>query len=318
MRVAITGGTGFVGRHLARTLVGGGHEVVLIARGHDRRDDSIRHQPGVTFVAADLTDEDQMARALAGCDGVAHFAGINRELAGQAYQRVHVAGTRAVVAAARRAGTGKVLLLSFLRARPDCGSPYHESKWQAEEIVRAAGLDYTILKSGMIYGRGDHMLDHLSHALHTFPIFALVGLRDQPVRPVAVEDVVALSLAALVEGRLARQTVAVTGPEELTLAEAVRRVAAVVGRHPWFFRLPVAAHYLLAWCFEQTMHVPLVALAQVRILAEGVVEPLPACPPPPDDLLPRTRFTEAQIRRGLPPPGPFGWRDCRWLSRPIG
>ena len=51
------------------------------------------------------------------------------------------------------------------------------------------GLTYTILKAGVIYGRGDHMLDHLSHAFHTFPVFGLVGLRDRPVRPVAVDDV---------------------------------------------------------------------------------------------------------------------------------
>ena len=50
-------------------------------------------------------------------------------------------------------------MLSFLRARPDCGSPYHESKWAAEQLIRESGLDYTILKAGMIYGRGDHLID---------------------------------------------------------------------------------------------------------------------------------------------------------------
>ena len=40
--------------------------------------------------------------------------------------------------------------------------------------MRASGLDYTVFKPGVIYGRGDHMLDHLSHALHTFPIFGFV------------------------------------------------------------------------------------------------------------------------------------------------
>src|SRR5690242_9322763 len=107
--------------------------------------------------------------------------------------------------------------MSFLRARPDCGSPYHESKWAAEQIVRHSGLDYTVLKCGVIYGRGDHMLDHLSHAFHTFPLFAFVGFRDKPIRPTAVEDVARIIVAAAVDGQLARQTVPVFGPETLTL-----------------------------------------------------------------------------------------------------
>jgi uncharacterized protein YbjT (DUF2867 family) len=316
MRIAITGGTGFVGRHLARALVSRGHEVVLIARGRDQRDASLRRLARTSFVAADLGDEGQLARAFAGCDGVAHCAGINRELGSQTYQRVHVDGARHVVQAAARAGVKKVLLLSFLRARPDCGSPYHESKWRAEEIVRGAGLDYAILKCGVIYGRGDHMLDHLSHTFHTFPFFPLVGLTERPVRPVAVEDVVRVAEAALVDGRLARRTVAVVGPEELTLGEAVRRVAVAVGKRPLFFRLPVACHYLLAWCFERTMRVPLVALAQVRILAEGIAEPTPGVEPLPADLAPSIRFDEDQVRRGLPAAGPFGCHDLRcWPGR---
>jgi len=87
------------------------------------------------------------------------------------------------VEAARRAGVRKIALMSFLRARPHCGSAYHESKWAAEEIVRSSGLDYTIVKAGMVYGRGDHMLDHLSHSLHTVPLFATVGLHEKPIRP---------------------------------------------------------------------------------------------------------------------------------------
>src|SRR5215472_3848299 len=129
--------------------------------------------------------------------------------------------------------------MSFLRAQPDCGSKYHESKWLAEEVVRGSRLDYTIVRAGIVYGLGDHMLDHLSHALHTFPVFALVGLSEKPIRPLAIEDLVNVLRASLVHGRLPRQTVAVTGPEQLYLSDAVKRVAKVVGRTPRYFRAPV-------------------------------------------------------------------------------
>ncbi len=89
----------------------------------------------------------------------------------------------------KAAGVGHIILVSFLRARPDGPSAYHRSKWAAEAIVRDSGLAHTILKCGVIYGRDDPMLGHLSHGLFTFPIFALVGLRERPLRPVAVDDV---------------------------------------------------------------------------------------------------------------------------------
>jgi NADH dehydrogenase len=305
MRVAITGATGFVGSNLADRLTSEGHEVVRLARRP--------HAHNEGFVVS-LDNVDQLAKAFAGCHAVAHCAGINRETGQQIYERVHVQAMRNVVEAARRAGVEKIVLMSFLRARPDCGSAYHESKWAAEEIVRNSGLDYTIIKAGVVYGRGDHMLDHLSHAFHTFPIFALVGLKEETVRPLAIEDLVHVIRAALIDRRLKRQTIALVGPEEIYLREAVRRVAKVVGKQPLMFPLPVWCHRLLAHVFELTMKVPLVSLAQVRILAEGVVEPASPVTAVPYDLVPTRRFTPEQIRNGLPHPAPFCVGDLRLCS----
>jgi len=311
MRVAITGGTGFVGRNLARSLVASGHEVVLVARGSDRRDESIRRLRGATLFSTSVTEADELCEAFRGCDAVAHCAGINRQIGRQTYRRIHIEGTRNVVNAARRAGVKKIVMLSFLRARPACRSGYHESKWAAEEILRTSGLDYTVVKAGVIYGKGDHMLDHLSHAFYTFPFFALVGLRDKQIRPLAVRDLVRVLESGLFAGQLSRRTVAVVGPEELPLATAVRRVAAVVGKKPFFVRAPLAFHYVLAWAFERLMRTPLVGLAQVRILSEGVVEPAGAWDKLPVDLTPTTPFSDSQIRKGLPEPGRFGLKDFR-------
>lgn len=310
MRIAITGGTGFIGGHLAQCLVAEGHEVILLARGGNRSHISIEN-PATSFVQSDLSDPAVLTDAFSGCDAVAHCAGINREIGQQTYRRVHVEATSNVVKAAQQAGVKKVLLMSFLRARPNCGSAYHESKWAAEEIARNSGLDFTIIRAAMVYGLGDHMLDHLSHAVHTFPLFAMVGLKEKQIRPLAIDDLIEVLRAALVDDRLSCTTVAVTGAEELHLSEAVRRVARVAGKTIWMVRMPVWFHYLLARFWELTMKVPLVARAQVRILSEGVVEPALACDPLPVDLLPKRSFTDDQIRSGLPEPGPFRLQDLR-------
>ncbi|HEX6715506.1 MAG TPA: NAD-dependent epimerase/dehydratase family protein [Pyrinomonadaceae bacterium] len=306
MRIGITGAAGFIGTHLTQRLEAEGHELLLISR-RTRKDNS-------RIVGNDLSDVKVLTELLSGCKVVAHCAGINREIGSQTYQRVHVDAVRNIVEAAKNAGVEKIVLMSFLRARPDCGSAYHESKWQGEEIVRNSGLDYTIIKTGIVYGRGDHMLDHLSHALHTFPIFALVGLKEKSIRPLAVEDLVHVMRAALIDRRMKRQTVAVLGPEEIYLSEAVRRVAEVVGKRPLMFPLPVLCHRLLARVFEWTMKIPLASLAQVHILSEGIVEPGSPVVPLPYDLTPTRRFTSEQIRNGLPHPSSFCIGDLRWCS----
>lgn len=299
MRIAITGGTGFVGSHLAARMAP--EDTVAISR-----------RTGV-----DVENVEALAKAFAGCDAVVHAAGINREIGDQTFQRVHVEGTRAVVEAAKLAGVKRIVMVSFLRARPDCGSGYHETKWAAEELIRHSGIDHTILKASMMYGHGDHMVDHVSRAVKTWPVFATVGYRERTVRPIPIDDFVDVMIAA-VEGRIPDPTIAVMGAEELPLGDAVRRIASTVDRHPLYIPVPVWSIKVLAQLTEWLMIVPLVAKAQARMLAEGVSEPSPWAPEAPADIRPSHRFTEENIRAALPNEGPFGWNDlriARWLRR---
>lgn len=312
MRVAVTGGTGFVGGHLARTLSEGGHQVVVIARGIDDRPlaKEVLALPRVTRVQTGMDDERGLIHAFESCDAIAHCAGINREIGSQTYEAVHVRGTANVVRAAEAAGVRRLAYVSFLRARPGCGSPYHESKWEAEEIARRSGCEWTVLKPGMVFGRGDHMLIHLSQALYTFPVF--VGVGDRRARPLAVEDLVRVLVASLIDGRLASKTVAIVGPTEIRFDDAARLVAGVLGKKRLFVTAPIAFHHLLARVAEWSMKTPLIARAQVRILEEEVIEPVGAVDSLPEDLSPKTAFDDEAIRAGLPPPGPFRLDDLRF------
>jgi nucleoside-diphosphate-sugar epimerase len=311
MKIAITGGTGFVGGHLARSLTSKGHNVVLIARGLDSRNADLHSLKRAEFKSVGTTNEDALFSAFQDCDAVAHCAGINREINAHDYDLVHVKGTQNVVNAAKRAGVKKIAIVGFYSARPNCGSGYHESKFAAEEIVSNSGLDYTVFKPGMIYGKGDHMLDHLSHVFHTLPIFGLVGFTPKWAAPLAIEDMIKIMEAALVEGKLSRQTVPILGPDRITLETAVRRVAKVVGKTPLMFPMPIAFHYGFALVLESMMKIPLVSVAQVRILSEGFDEIGPSLQLLPKDIQPSIMFSEDQIRKGLPEPGSFTMQDLR-------
>jgi NADH dehydrogenase len=81
------------------------------------------------------------------------------------------------------------------------------------------------------------------------PLFATLGLREKAIRPLAIDDLVRVLRAALVDACLARQTVAITGAQALYLSEAAPRVAQVLDRRVWIFRTPVWFR-LLAEMFE--------------------------------------------------------------------
>ena len=302
MIIAITGGTGFIGKHLARDLVQQGHQVVLIARGLYSRDTSSQSLENATFVELDTRDTEGLKQAFAGCEAVAHCAGTSVEDNSQTFHQVHVEGTRSTVSAAQQAGVKKFVLVSFLNVRPGTRSAYYTTKWEGEEIVRQSDLNYTILKAGLVYGQGDHLIHNLANLFRKLPVFATVGVREQTIRPVAVEDLVRiLHTVLLEEDLLSRQTVAVVGPEEFPFSTAARRIAKAIGK-PFLLVLPfpVLFQRLLAWFSERFMPKPLVTAAQVQMLADGMSRPLPDSQLLPDDLKPSISFTEEQIRKGLP------------------
>ena len=297
MKISITGGTGFVGCTLAAELASGGHEVILVARGKRGLESSVRLQPGVTLVHASVTDERRLHDAFSGCNAVVHLAGIDREEGNQTFEAVHVSGTRNAVAAARAQGVRRFVMLSPLRARRGTGSELYESKAAAEEIVRESGLRYTIVKPGAIYGRGDQLLNNLSYALRTFPVFSLVGYRRCTVRPVAIADVVAILAAAATCGHLRNASLPAVGPDSIHLSDVVRLVAAAVDRRPWFIRLPIMPGRSKSTLLEEIMKIP----GGTRQFPSdiGVVEAASWAEPLPGNLVPRTHFTIDSIRAGL-------------------
>ncbi|MBL8089081.1 MAG: NAD(P)H-binding protein [Anaerolineales bacterium] len=299
MKIAITGGTGFIGRHLAHDLISRGHEVIIISRGYYTRNT----QPiqGATIIQLDANDTAKLTEAFRGCNAVAHCAGTSVEDGRQTLQQLHANGARSAVTAAENAGVKKFVLLSYLTVRPNTSSQYLDTKWQGEEIVRASKLNYTILKAGLVYGSGDHLLNNLSNLFKKMPIFAQVGLKEKNVRLLAVEDLVNVIRETLLdETRLSRQTVAVMGPEEFPFSQAARRIAKALGKSIIVLPFPVFFHRILAFFSERFMPKPLITKSQVQMLADGISQSTPESVQLPDDMKPKIGFTEEQIKKGLP------------------
>ncbi|MGH9548402.1 MAG: SDR family oxidoreductase, partial [Terriglobales bacterium] len=247
--IAITGGTGFIGGHLARALVAQGHLCKLIARGISHREDPILKLPNVSFTPVKLTEERQLFQALGGSDALVHLIGINREKAPGDFERIHVKGTQTIVSQALAAQIKKIVFVSFFRARKSMTSKYLDTKWRAEEIVRNLPIDFTIVRPGIVYGQGDQMLQSIVHGLDIVPgiaLFPSFGILEKPINPLAVEDLVNVLVASLTDTALSRKTVSVTGPDDIGLSTVARRVGKVLKKPVLTIPTPVFAHYVLA------------------------------------------------------------------------
>lgn len=299
MNVAITGGTGFVGAHLARQLVARSCFPRLLARGLNHRDDSIRRLPNAAFTQLTLTDDKKLFQSFQGCDVVVHLAGIYHESNPGDFQKLHVESTVHVIHSARKAGVKKVIFMSYLKARPRCLSKYHETKYEAEQLIRASELDYTILKSAAIYGRHDHLLTKIEKTLNISPVVGTFGLLEKPCRPVSIDDVVNILLAAILNNRLSRMTVPILGPEEIKPMQIIQRVGKVIKKQVIAVPMPVPLQLILAASSEGSSRDPLITVSQARMLSEGMTQAQPECEIMPPDLAPKSFLNEEQIIRGL-------------------
>jgi len=149
MKLAITGGTGFVGAHVIDAALVGGHQVTALTR---------RAQPareGLTWIAGDLADRAALDGLVAGADAIIHVAGVLKARDAAGFELGNVEGTKLLLAAAQAADTRRFILVSSLAAREPRLSLYGASKAKAEWLVEQSGLDWTIVRPPAFYGPGD-------------------------------------------------------------------------------------------------------------------------------------------------------------------
>jgi uncharacterized protein YbjT (DUF2867 family)/membrane protease YdiL (CAAX protease family) len=273
MRVAIAGGSGFVGRHLAARLVADGHAVVSLARRAGAegclsvRDDRVGQ---IETVQIDLAgDASALAAALAGCDAVVNLVGV-KTARGQSFAAAHVEAVTRLTGACAAAGVRRLVHVSVAGVREDPRRPYLDSKWRGEQAVMASGLAWTIVRPGVIHGAGDDFVTQLVSMLRHAPVFPAPGGGAAMLQPVAVEDVAAAIAEALRRPETAGQCLDVVGPERLPMRAWVDRVAASLGLRVWQVPLPAPLLAPAVAVLEALLPAPPLTRAQLGLLSEGV------------------------------------------------
>lgn len=255
--IAVTGATGFVGRHVVRALLDEGFGVRALVRERDKAKGAL--PGGVSWVFGDIGNRRATAELTGGCAGLVHCIGIRREFPPEVtFQRAHPEATAAALDAARSAGVSRFIHISALGTRPDAATEYHRSKYASEQLVRQSGLEWTILRPSLIHGPdGEFMKMTKDWALgraapfFVMPYFARVapptGFPPIPkpesakIQPVHVDDVAAAVVASLRERGAVGEVYPLAGPEAYdwpTLLAAVREALPLADKKKRIVPLP--------------------------------------------------------------------------------
>jgi len=173
-----------------------------------------------------------LEEGMAGCDAVVHLVGIIRENTALAvtFERVHTLGTANMLAAAAATGVRRFVHMSSLGTRPGARSRYHQTKWAAEEAVRASALPWTIFRPSIIYGRGDQFVVMLAGMIRRLPVVPVIGSGLNRLQPVPVEQVAQAVARALRLETTVKQTYGVGGPDVVTMVELLDLIGRALGR----------------------------------------------------------------------------------------
>ena len=254
-RVFVTGGSGFVGSAVVAELLRRGYGVnALVHHGGLRAEDDIRK------ITGDLFDPAALDSGMNGCDAAIHLVGIiiEKPAKGITFDRMHVEATRAVVDAAKRSGIRRYIHMSALGTRPNAVSQYHQTKWKAEEYVRASALDWTIFRPSLIHGPGGFMQMEAGWARKSAPPFiampyfgkGILGLGGSGLlQPVYVLDVARAFVDAINNLQSIHKTYDLAGPDRFTWPQLHHAAAQeIVGKQrrtaplpAWFAKLLAAA-----------------------------------------------------------------------------
>jgi uncharacterized protein YbjT (DUF2867 family) len=235
-RLVLLGGTGFVGSHLVPRLAADGHHITLLSRNRELHR-ALAVIPNVSIRSADVYDNEVLRAQFDGADAVINLIGILNPQGSHTFQRAHVEMARRVVDACRAGGVLQLHQMSSLKAGQGL-SQYLKTRGEAEAVVKASPLNWTIYQPSVIFGEGDGLVSRFATLLRRLPMLPLARA-DSRLAPTYVGDV-AEAIARCVgdDKRGQRRSFELYGPEILTLGQIVHAIRDTAGLRTAVVSLP--------------------------------------------------------------------------------
>ena len=243
--VTVFGGTGFLGRRIARHLPGQSLSARVAAR-HPERVPSPSEGSALQSKRADINDEGAVAAAVAGAYGVVNAVSLYRERGTETFHALHVKAAERLARQAQRAGVERLVHVSGIGADAASSSLYIRSRGEGELAVQAAFANAIIIRPAVMFGRDDAFLNTLVTLLKRLPAYPLFGRGLTRLQPVYVEDVAEVIARVLQPAAAHPVTYELGGPRIYTYEELLKAVAERLGRRPILFSVPFPVWHLLA------------------------------------------------------------------------
>jgi uncharacterized protein YbjT (DUF2867 family) len=227
--ILVTGGTGFIGQALVRHLAEAGHHVRILLRASSQSPNLPRSVP-VEVTVSGLDDERGLRAAMVGVDTIYHLAGSEWRGVYASLVDIDIQGTQNVVAAAIDARVKRLFFVSHLGADRASAYPVLKAKAIAEEFIRRSGIEYTILRTAIVFGRNDGFTTGLAQLISTLPRFFLIpGDGESLLQPLWIEDLATCLTWALDDERTLNQMYEIGGPEYLTFNQIISTIMEAMG-----------------------------------------------------------------------------------------
>ena len=183
--VTVFGGTGFLGRRVARHLIERGFVARIASRHPDRAPIAMRAQS----VFADIHDDASVASALEGADGTVNAVSLYVEHCAETFHSVHVLAAQRVARLAKQAGIRHLAHVSGIGADPKSASLYVRKRGEGEIAVKAELPDAILVRPAVMFGPDDTFLNTIVSLLGRLPVYPVFGHGGTRLQPVYVEDV---------------------------------------------------------------------------------------------------------------------------------
>ncbi len=241
--ILITGSSGFVGRHLVTRLMAQGHAVRCLIPAHKTGKLPWATPPDI--VVGSILDDEALFKAATGVQVIFHLEnafwwGKARDL-----DRIELGGARHLITAARAARVGRIITLSHLGAAPSSAYPLLRIKGQVEDLIRASGLAYTILRSGLVFGQDDAFINRIAMQLRMNPlVYMMPGQGEISLHPIYIDDLVSALVACLDRIDVVDEVIEIGGAEYITLEDLIRTVMRVSNAPRMILPIPP---YAMRW-----------------------------------------------------------------------